>query len=76
VASRPHELRGYVRPIGGGTLRMRVARPPGAGSRRLAAYAGGRRVPFSIEDGLVVFNLAAKAGRSADWAVVAEQRRT
>jgi hypothetical protein len=71
VAQRPRELRGYVRPEQGGTLRMRVAVPPGAGARALVAYANGRRVTSSISDGLVVFDLPATAGQDADWAVVA-----
>jgi hypothetical protein len=50
---------------------MRVSVPSGAGSRVLHAYANGRRVASSIQDGLVVFDLPAPAGRAADWAVVA-----
>jgi hypothetical protein len=63
--------RGYVRVATGGVLRMRVAPPPGVDPSRLIAYAGGRRVPAAVQDGLVVFDLPAVAGRAANWALAA-----
>jgi hypothetical protein len=69
VASRPRVLRGYVRPATAGTLRMRVAIPPGAGTRKLTVRVNGRKTRHSIEQGLIVFDLPARAGRAADWSV-------
>jgi hypothetical protein len=71
VAQRTGVLRGYVRPVQDGSVVMHVAVPPGLNPQRLAAYANGRRVPHSLENGLVVFRLPTAAGRAADWAVAA-----
>jgi hypothetical protein len=68
VAVTPARLRGYVRAAATGVLRLRVAPPGGS---RIAVYAGGRRVPFTTDNGLVSFALPASAGVAADWAVVA-----
>lgn len=71
VASRPRQLRGYIRPVSGGTLKLRVAAPPSSGRRKLVAYVNRRRVSSKVVDGLVTFNLPTRAGVAADWAVVA-----
>jgi hypothetical protein len=71
IQSRPGELRGYVRTAAAAQLRMQVAPPPGAAAGSLVAYADGRRVASSVSAGLVVFTLPARAGRPANWAVVA-----
>jgi len=70
VAQKPGLLRGYVRPVQGGTLVMRVAVPPHADRHALVTFANGRRVPHSVVHGLVVFRLRTVAGRAADWAVI------
>ena len=72
VASKPREMRGYIRPVAGGTLRMRVAAPPSSGRRKLVAYVNRRRVRSSLQDGLVTFELPTTAGVAADWAVRAD----
>ncbi|HEV3230434.1 MAG TPA: hypothetical protein VGY97_13240 [Solirubrobacteraceae bacterium] len=71
VASEPGVLRGYLRPEQSGSVQMQVAAPPGTDVHRLVAFADGRQVPSTVQDGLVTFALATQAGRSADWAVVA-----
>ncbi len=71
VASRPGEIRGYVRAAATATLRMRVALPAGAKRGSVVAYAAGRRVAARVRHGLVVFSLPASRGKDADWAVVA-----
>jgi hypothetical protein len=74
VASEPGSRRGYFRVEESGTLRLRVAPPEDANPARLVAYAEGAKVPYSLEDGLVVFELPAVADEAADWAVVAPGR--
>jgi Glycosyl hydrolase 36 superfamily, catalytic domain/Glycosyltransferase family 36 len=69
VARDAGGLRGYVHVARSGVLRMRVAAT--AGARRLVAFADGRRVASAVRHGMVVFTLAVRAGRPADWAVVA-----
>ena len=48
---------------------MHVAPPSGVGADRAAAFANGRRVASHSEDGLVVFDLPARAGKPVAWAV-------
>ena len=67
--SDPPPLRGYVRATPG-MLRMRVSRPAG---RRLVVYSRGRRVRFARAGDFVVFDLPVRAGRAANWAVVASR---
>ncbi|HWI70605.1 MAG TPA: hypothetical protein VNT55_01520 [Baekduia sp.] len=68
VAYKPGLARGYVRPVRGGALRMRVRLP--AGVTRPVVFADGRRVTAARRDGdAVTFTLHARAGRAADWAV-------
>ena len=74
VAYRRSVARGYVRGATTGVLRMRVA-PPAGGRGRLIAYAGGRRVPAGLQDGLLVFDLPTVAGRPANWAVASRASR-
>ncbi len=69
VAQRPRLLRGYVRPVGGGTVTMHVAVPPASNVHKLVTFANGHVVAHSIENGLVMFSLRMIGGRAADWAV-------
>jgi hypothetical protein len=70
VAAAPGLVRGYIRPGQSGSVRLHVAPPPGTAPDHLAAFAAGHQVPYSLRDGLVVFDLPATAGRAADWALV------
>jgi hypothetical protein len=72
VAAAPGVLRGYVTPQQSGVLRMRVASPAGRHGR-VVAFAGRARVASSRSGGDVVFTLPTRAGRPADWAVVADR---
>lgn len=69
IASRRGALHGYVRTVAGAMLRMQVAPPPGTSPPTAVAWANGRRVASRVERGLIVFDLPARAGRPADWAV-------
>jgi hypothetical protein len=69
VAAAPGVLCGYIRPGRSGSVRLHVAPPPGTRPDRLTAFAAGHRVPYSLRDGLVVFDLPATTGRAADWAL-------
>ncbi|HEY6317748.1 MAG TPA: hypothetical protein VI462_07660 [Acidimicrobiia bacterium] len=60
-------IRGYLRPVGGGTLRMQVAIPPHA--RHPIAWVGGSQTRITIGGGLASFNLPTEAGHVADWAI-------
>ena len=53
-----------------GRAAMRVSRPAG---RRLVVYSRGRRVRFARAGDFVVFDLPVRAGRAANWAVVASR---
>jgi hypothetical protein len=66
VAYQRNLARGYVVSAASGALTMEVT-PPSGGSWR--AYADGRRVRGSRRGGAVVFRLAVRAGRAADWAI-------
>ena len=61
-------LRGYVRVQARDHLVLRVGGVP-RGARRVLSWANGRRVAHLWADGLVVFVVAARPGRPADWAV-------
>jgi hypothetical protein len=69
ITSRPGALRGYVKARASGTLHMRVAPPAVTSAPAVVAFANGKRVPSTIENGLIVFDLPATAGRAARWAV-------
>jgi hypothetical protein len=69
VARVDTSLRGYVRVARGGVLRMRVAAPRGA--HRVTAFADGRRVASTLRGGVASFALPVRAGRPADWAILA-----
>ncbi len=69
VAQRPGLIRGYVRPVAGRRVIMHVSVPPGARAAQVRTYADGRLVPHSMQGGLIVFPLATRPGRAADWAV-------
>jgi hypothetical protein len=71
VAQRPGLIRGYFRPVQGGTLVIQVAPPPQSYINKLYAYVNGHLVPHSLANGLVVFELPTTAGRAANWAVAA-----
>ena len=71
VAEAPGVLRGYVRALSTGLLRMDVASPAGADPATVSAYAEGRRVASSARGGLIAFDLPTQAGQPADWAVAA-----
>jgi hypothetical protein len=74
VEASPGSLGGYVRVEADATLRMRVAAPAGA-----VAFVEGRRVASRREDGLLVFELPARADAAARWQVgrhPARPRRT
>jgi len=60
-------IRGYVRPLRGGTLHMQVAIPSHA--RHPVAWLGGSQTRLTIAGGLASFNLPTRAGRVADWAI-------
>jgi hypothetical protein len=60
-------IRGYLRPVGGGTLRMQVAIPPHA--RDPVAWVGGSQTRITITGGLASFKLPTQAGHVADWAI-------
>jgi hypothetical protein len=69
VAYSKRLARGYVTTARAARLTM-VVRPP-AGTGRLTAHAGGRRVALKKRaGGLVEFTLKTRAGRAADWALV------
>jgi hypothetical protein len=68
VVASPGMLRGYVTPQQGGVLRMQVTAP--GGSRRVVAFADGRRVRATTSGSDVMFELPTRAGRAGDWAVV------
>ena len=68
VEAAPGMIRGYVRPEGGGVLRMQVEAP----GRHVRAFADGKRVPAKLRRGTVSFRLPAVAGAAADWKVVAK----
>jgi hypothetical protein len=70
VDVKPASIRGYVTPVSGGNLVMRVAIPPRCDPAKVVTWAGGRRVRHRRDGhGAVVFRLATTAGRPADWAV-------
>ena len=69
VAQQPGLIRGYFRNVGGGSLTMLVAPPPGVDPDHAVTWANGARVPRTLVDGLVQFTLPSAAGRAADWAV-------
>ena len=60
-------IRGYLRPVAGGTLRMQVAIP--AHARHPVAWVGGSQTRITIGGGLASFNLPTRAGHVADWAI-------
>jgi hypothetical protein len=74
VAYRRSVARGYVRAATTGVLRMRVTPPIAGGPRGFIVYAGGRRVPAGLQDGLLAFDLPTVAGRPANWAVTTRGR--
>ncbi|MDA8183482.1 MAG: hypothetical protein M0035_03500 [Actinomycetota bacterium] len=67
LAGRPGLLRGYVRPVAGGSLRLQVALP--AGVTDVVVWAAGRQVSATAHDGSVGFPIATSDGEPADWAV-------
>ena len=67
LASQAGLIRGYVRPVGGGTLRMQVAIPRHA--RHPVAWVGVSQTHITIAGGLASFNLPTLAGHVADWAI-------
>jgi hypothetical protein len=69
VEASPGSLGGYVRVEADATLRMRVAAPAGA-----VAFVEGRRVASRREDGLLVFDLPARADAAARWQVAVPGR--
>ncbi len=70
VQAAPGMLQGYVRTTASGTLTMTVARPRGVPKGAVAVFADGRRVRARTRGRAVVFELPARAGRLAEWAVV------
>ena len=68
VASETRRMRGYIRPQRGGSVRLTVELPAGS-HRSITAWAGGRRVTRTVSGRNVVFTLATRARRPADWAV-------
>jgi hypothetical protein len=69
VSYEPFVARGFIRTVTTGVVHMRVAPPAASSPTGLTAYAGGRRVPATLQGGLLVFDLPAIAGHPADWAV-------
>ncbi len=68
VAREPRRLRGYFRTQARGRLVLRVGDVP-RGARSVTAWANGRAVAHRRSKGLVVFSLATRPGRPADWAI-------
>ena len=74
VASEARRLRGYVTPQRGGSVQMSVQLPSGAGTHNLTTWAGARAVNHKLKGRSVVFALATRAGRPADWAITWDAR--
>jgi Glycosyl hydrolase 36 superfamily, catalytic domain/Glycosyltransferase family 36 len=67
LAGRAGLLRGYVRPVAGGRLRMQVAVP--AGATHVVAWVAGSRARTTMVGDAATFNLPTTAGHAADWAI-------
>jgi hypothetical protein len=67
VARQGRVLRGYVRPLSGGVLRMQVSVPRGA--KHVLAWVDSSPVHVSIVSGLAEFKCRTSADRATDWAV-------
>jgi hypothetical protein len=68
LASEPRRLRGYLRPVAGGPLRVEVTLPPRA-SGVPTAWVDGRPVPATVQGRTATFTLPTSAGRATDWAL-------
>jgi hypothetical protein len=60
-------LRGYVRPVAGGTVRIQVTLP--AGATNVIAWVGASHVDATLVGGSARFDLPTTAGHAADWAI-------
>jgi hypothetical protein len=69
VASGRGVLRGYLRPVSGGSILVTVHLPAGAAGRAVTAWAGGAAVAHHGDGSVVRFRLPTRAGAAADWAV-------
>jgi hypothetical protein len=66
LASQPGLLRGYVRPLHPGTIRMRVTIPDGS---RPKVYVGGRAARYQRAGSLVTFYMKVERFGVGDWAI-------
>ena len=71
VTATRRAVRGWIRPTGGGSLRLRVA----TRLRDPAVTVGGRRARWERQGRFVVFRVAARPGRRATWAVRGREAR-
>jgi hypothetical protein len=69
IASEKRRLRGYVTPLHGGSVQMKVHPPANADAASLVTWANGRRVKHSFEGTAVRFRVPGTAGRRSDWAI-------
>lgn len=66
LASQPGLLRGYVRPLHGGTVDLRVTIP---NSEHIAVYVGTRQVRHQVNGSIVTFHMETVRHHATDWAV-------
>jgi hypothetical protein len=69
IASETRRLRGYVKPVQAGSMRLDVRLPAGARPASIVTWANGRRVRHTRAGRVVRFRIPGRAGARSDWAI-------